>query len=370
MKKLFFALILFTGICAFSQASLNARISALQSKGSKFLYSRQMEDGAWFRNPAITALAYIGLKDAPSPDEAALTKAIAYIAACSQKNGTIIDPRDRRSYPVYSTSICLLALAKANRPQDAKAIRAARDYLLSVDPTPEDSDSGQPAKAGFGYGRRKRSDLNNTAWALEALAATDHLDREPLSHNPENAKKSALAWDKALKFITSCQNLAETNKSAWVKSAPQDDKGGFIYCPEEALRDGADSRMLRSYGSMTYSGLKSLIYARVKPDDIRVKTALEWIARYYTLDENPGVGAAGYFYYLHTFGKTLSVMGLDSIKDAKGIGHDWRTELVTALEKRQLPDGSWVNEKSGRWWENMPELTTSYCLMTLGNIAK
>ena len=37
---------------------------------------------------------------------------------------------------------------------------------------------------------------------------------------------------------------------------------------------GADGkRMLRSYGSMTYAGLKSMIFAGVGPDDPRVKAA-------------------------------------------------------------------------------------------------
>jgi len=370
MKKQLSVAMCFAAVFAFGQVkepdALKARIEALQAGGAKYLLAKQMPNGAWMRNPAITALAIVGLMDAPGVDKGALEKGIAYIASCSQPQGTILDPQDRRTYPVYSTSICLLALVKAARPQDAAIIRNARDYLLSVDPTPEDSDAGAPAKAGFGYGKRHRADLNNTAWVLEALAATDNLDREPFNKDPQKAQKAELAWGKALAFISSCQNLSETNKSAWLKSAPEDDKGGFIYCPEDALRDNADARMLRSYGSMTYSGLKSLIYAKVKPEDVRVKAALDWIAKYYTLDENPGVGQAGYYYYLHTFAKTLTIMKLNSLRDAKGTGHDWRSELVLALEKRQNKDGSWHNDKSGRWWESMQELSTSYVLMTLG----
>ncbi len=437
MKKAFLTFLLFCTAFFAQDAALKARIETLQAKAAAYMFSKQMENGAWgvsmpgggFRggrgggpqgmgdgnppgrpgfgdgkgpgggrpnfgdgkgpggfggrpggwrpgmamaNPAITSLAIIGLMDTEAgktaEGKAKLEKALDYVVSCKQPDGTIMELKDRRTYPVYSTSICLLALAKANRPQDMPVIRAARDYLLSVDPTPEDSDVENPPSAGFGYGKRQRADLNNTAWVLEALAATDHLDREPLSKDPEKAKKADLAWDKALAFITSCQNLAETNQSAWVKSAPAEDKGGFIYCPEEALRENADAQMLRSYGSMTYSGLKSLIYARVKPDDVRVVNAKEWIKRYYTLEENPGVGQAGYYYYLHTFGKCLGVLKMDTIVDAKGNSHDWRAELVEAAEKRQAPDGSWTNDKSGRWWENMTELATSYVLMALGNL--
>lgn len=366
-------LIICMALCAFGQEeSIAKRIMKMQELASQFMLDRQDLNGSWLNNPAITALAVTGLLDAPIAQnhegKKAIEAAMNYICSCAQPNGTILDPKDKKTYPVYSTSICLLALAKANRPQDTKIQRSARDYLLSVDPTPEDSDENTPSSAGFGYGQRFRADLNNTAWALEALAATEHLDREPFSHNPEGAKKSEIAWNKALAFITSCQNLAETNGSAWVKSAPEDDKGGFIYCPQEAMSNDADAKMLRSYGSMTYSGLKSLIYAKVKPDDARIKAAIDWIARYYTLNENPGVGQAGYFYYLHTFSKTLKVMKMTVIKDSKGTSHDWRLELVDAMEKRQSADGSWANMRSGRWWESMPELATSYSLMTLGCI--
>ncbi|HQC52402.1 MAG TPA: hypothetical protein PLE92_04665, partial [Lentisphaeria bacterium] len=146
------------------------------------------------------------------------------------------------------------------------------------------------------------------------------------------------------------------------------DKGGFIYSPTEALKENASQQALRSYGSMTYSGLKSLIYAKVSKDDVRVKSAMEWIQRFYTLAENPGVGDSGYYYYLHTFGKTLSLFDLPALTDAKGVQHDWRTELVDAIVARQKDDGSWANDKSGRWMESLPELTTSYVLMTLGVI--
>ncbi|MBQ6473778.1 MAG: hypothetical protein IJJ33_17460 [Victivallales bacterium] len=355
-------------------AEQQEQVRAMQDKAAAYMFALQSANGSWMRNPAITSLALLGLMDtaaAKSPEgQPKIESALRYVAGCAQPNGTILDPRDRRSYPVYSTSICLLVLNRANRPEHQKIIRAARDYLLSVDPTPEDSDTQQPATQGFGYGKRHRADLNNTAWALEALAATDHLDREPLNHDPERAKKADLAWDKALTFLSSCQNLADTNQSAWIKSAPEEDRGGFIYCPQDAMRPDAQKEMLRSYGSMTYSGLKSLIYAKVKPEDVRVQAALSWIRKYYTLEENPGVGQAGYYYYLHTFSKTLAVMGLETLADAQGKEHDWRGEFIAAAARRQHPEGFWTNDQSNRWWESMPALSTSYVLMALDAIAR
>ena len=71
---------------------------------------------------------------------------------------------------------------------------------------------------------------------------------------------------------------------------------------------------LRSYGSMTYAGLKSMIYAGVGPDDPRVKAAFKWAQKHYDLKTNPGMGTAGLYYYYHTFAKALDAMGVDRVE--------------------------------------------------------
>ena len=121
---------------------------------------------------------------------------------------------------------------------------------------------------------------------------------------------------------------------------------------------------LRSYGSMTYAGLKSMIYAGVGPDDPRVKAALAWIRKNYAVDVNPAMGDAGLYYYYHIFAKALDATGLDVVEDEKGIKHDWRHDLLAELVKRQKPDGSWINENP-RWLENNPSLVTGYALLAL-----
>ncbi len=63
---------------------------------------------------------------------------------------------------------------------------------------------------------------------------------------------------------------------------------------------------LRSYASMTYAGLKSMIFAGLTPDDPRVEAALTFIRKNYSLETNPGMGDAGLFYYYHTFAKSLT----------------------------------------------------------------
>src|SRR5256885_2053601 len=129
-----------------------------------------------------------------------------------------------------------------------------------------------PTAAGrWSYSRAGRPDLSNAQIAIEAL---------------ENAgmKKDDPAFQNALKFITRNQNNSETNDQ---KFAGND--GGFVYSPANdgespaGVLIGADGkRVVRSYGSMTYAGLKSMIYAGPSKDDPRAKTAWDWISKTYT----------------------------------------------------------------------------------------
>jgi squalene-hopene/tetraprenyl-beta-curcumene cyclase len=116
---------------------------------------------------------------------------------------------------------------------------------------------------------------------------------------------------------------------------------------------------------MTYSGLKSFLYAGVSKDDPRVKAAVDWVRRHYTLDENPGMGQAGLYYYYHTFAKALQALGQDRLEDADGVKHDWRAELFEALRKRQRPDGRFINPADKSFGEADPNLATAFALLAL-----
>jgi len=156
--------------------------------------------------------------------------------------------------------------------------------------------------------------------------------------------------------------------------------GGFIYTPvfggeskfgDIDRLDEGDS-LLRSYGSMTYAGFKSMLYAGVTKDDPRIKAAVKWIQNNWTLEYNPGSGgsADGQYYYLHTFAKAMHAWGEDSVTDSKGVKHDWRAELIDFLAKNQKADGSWINAKSERWLEGNPVLASAYAVLALQEARK
>ena len=170
---------------------------------------------------------------------------------------------------------------------------------------------------------------------------------------------------RALIFVSRCQNLETENNTTPFAAKIND--GGFYYTPVgqgESFAGKTPEGGLRSYASMTYAGLKSMIYAGVGPDDPRVKAAFAWAQKHYDLTANPEMGSAGLYYYYHTFAKALDAMKLDVIEDASGVKHHWRNELAAEILKRQRPDGSWINSNS-RWLEGEPSLVTGYALLTL-----
>ncbi len=59
-------------------------------------------------------------------------------------------------------------------------------------------------------------------------------------------------------------------------------------------------------------------------------------------------------------------MQLASLKDAAGVEHDWRADLLKELARRQKDDGSWLNDNS-RWLEGDPSLVTGYALLALSH---
>ncbi len=102
-----------------------------------------------------------------------------------------------------------------------------------------------------------------------------------------------------------------------------------------------------------------------KIKDPRVRSVVAYGSRFWTLEENPGQGQQGLYFYYNIISRALSAAGLDALPKHAAPGEiHWREDLVRKLIALQRPDGSWVNENN-RWWENDPVLATSYSLLAL-----
>lgn len=329
-------------------------------RGADALVAKQNEDGSWggFPHPAVSSLCVLGLHGDTRPAvQAAVGKGLAHVLSFRQADGSIYpaggDMTQSGNYPNYSTSVALLALATVNRPEDVAAMRAARAFLQSS----QFSDQEQVDFGGIGYGKTGRADLSNASWAAEALYLTEYLDVEGRAK-----EASGKMWRDLQAFLSKCQN-ASMNGADEVSTDPRD-AGGFYYRPGESKageRTGEYRGMISS-GSMTYAGLKSMIYAKVSRQDPRVIGAVDYLRRHYTVAENPEMGMQGYYYYLHTMAKALDVYRIETVQSSAG-GHHWRAEVLSALAEKQRKDGLWANE-NGRFMESMPELATSYALIT------
>jgi squalene-hopene/tetraprenyl-beta-curcumene cyclase len=346
-------------------------LKAVVEKANAFLKKSQNENGSWSAEPqnrGVTGIVVTGLiRTGSSVEDAHVAKGVKFIEGLvNAKSGHIAGDDAKATLINYNTSINIMALSAAGKGNKYKAVIGnAVKHLKGIqwdEARGKDKDSDYYGGAGYA-GDKSRPDLSNTAFFLEALKEAGVSKDDP-------------AFQKALVFVSRCQNLeSEHNKAPW---AAKNNDGSFMYTGanggENRRTDGDGVKTdMAGYGSMTYAGVKSMIYAGLSKDDVRMKAALAWIAKNYTLDSNPGMPEAnsqrGLFYYYHTFAKTMDAMGIDEFTDAKGVKHDWRADLLAAIAKRQQADGSFVN-KTDRWMEGDPNLVTGYALMALSYCKK
>ena len=326
------------------------------TNGASFLLSKQSDDGHWSdpQMPALTALPLWALS-ASTPQlkhsntqalKQSLTKAASFVLKTQRDDGGFYVPKPGRGgsgLGNYNTSVCLSALFDSGLAPKA-ALLKARTYLASSQLTGDDTMAG-----GFGYdkvSRRRYADLSNTSYALSAMAKTASLEEFRTE-----GKKADIDWDKALAFV---QNLME-------KDGP--DRGGAAYnerTPQAGTSTNAQGRVhLRAYGSMTYAAVLSMCSAKLDRGDPRVRQSLEYLTRYWSVDENPGMGNQGLYYFFDIMARALSAAQVDRVGD-----HDWKKELSAKVVSLQKPDGSWANDNN-RFWEADPVLCTSFAMLVL-----
>jgi squalene-hopene/tetraprenyl-beta-curcumene cyclase len=283
-----------------------------------------------------------------------MNKGIAYLLSCVHTNGAIYrEPSEDRKgggLSNYNTALAMVALHEADRPDLANTVLRARAFVAASQHLGDDEYRG-----GMGYDPdtgRAYADLSNSYVAYEAMKLTEQL---------EDLRKTTgdtdLDWDAAIAFASGLQNR----------------DGGFIYAPGESKAGSVTNEQgevrFRAYGSMTYAGLLSLIYAEVDRDDPRIKSAFDWATNHWSLEENPGMGSQGLYYFYNVLAKGLAVYGEEVFKTHSGKNIHWREDLIRKLVGLQRIDaktgaGYWVNEE-GRWWEQDPVLVTSYALIAL-----
>ncbi len=345
--------------------SLKLEMQKAIQKGNQYLASQQTEEGYWGDKtiPAYTALAITSAMRSPNLEDPStpphITKAYQWLLSQQKVDGGIYG----KGLATYNTSLSITALVSSDDRFYNESILKARRFLINQQTdwdTRGDTDNLMDGGIGYG-GSYPHSDMSNTYLSIEAIKLS-----ETIAKDGGYGKQPDLNWEAALTFISRTQNLEETNDQPGI-----DNDGGFVYFPGDSkagTREKADGRTaLRSYGSMSYAGLLSFIHADLKADDPRVIAVKEWLNKNYTLDENPGLGTQGLYYYYQVMAKALSAANVKTLTTSDGKTIDWRRQLAVKVLSSQREDGSWINANS-RWWENEPHLVTSYALLTLEQI--
>jgi len=338
--------------------SLAHELEAAIGSSLDWLAACQRADGSWSDTnyPALTAMPLWAFAQSNHPRKAEVCeKAVKFLLGFVQEDGGIyVKVKDRKGGGLgnYNTAISMTALHATGRPDLIPVIQKAREYVAAGQHLGDDQYRG-----GFGYDwatDRAYADLMNTAWATEAMRLTQDVE----GMRTGATKRADIDWEATAKFLERLQKSAEA--------------GGFPYRPDESkageYTNEAGKVVLRSYGSMTYSGMLSMIYCRVSRDDPRVKSAFDWARNHWSLDENPGMGPQGLYRFYHIITKSLAAYGEDNFKIQTGANVKWRTQVVERMLslKKTDPQGRvfWLNE-SGRFMESDPVLSTAYTLLAL-----
>lgn len=377
------ALPVFSPLARASDAETRAKARAMIDRAIEYLRTEQNPDtGGWRENPegpsypAITGLVVNGMMLDPRYNESDPTIAagIRNILSYAKPDGGIHDG----VLPTYNTAICLSALADVRLPDAARVVQTGQSYLRTLqyhdqntggDEAPtfnEPVPPNHPYYGGVGYGNHGRPDLSNLGFFLQAMHDTGVSTEDP-------------ALKRAMVFLERVQMLDEINDMPYADGTNQ---GGFVYATvpnlesidglagqsqagsfEETTPTGGTIVRLRAYGSMTYVGFKSLIFADLAAGDPRIDGAWRWINEHYTMSENPGMGDDGRYYYYCAMGRALDAFGQPEVA-----GRDWRKDMIEALAQLQEPDGSF-RVLDDRWMESDPVLITAYALIALQHAA-
>ena len=385
---------------ATADVEVRAQAEEMIEKAEKFLRSTQdKQTGGWSiskpdkegkapaQMPAITALVVNGMLMDPARDaekDSSVLQGVKFLLNYQQPDGGIYD----RALPSYNTSLAVSALSKVQMPAAKSAVQKGVAFLRGLqwteqaDPKVGGAEASKPVTrehpfyGGVGYGKHGRPDNSNLHMFTQAL------EDAGVSGQDEAVKR-------ALEFLKRTQMDERINPEKYAKGSRQ---GGFVYATveeaqsvegrpgqseagsfEETLSDGTKASRLRAYGSMTYAGFKTYIYAEVPKTDIRMTAAYDWIRRNYSVNENPGIGAAGQYYYYVVFSRALRAWGEPTVKllsegnTPTGQERNWRADLVAKLAELQNEDGSFKSV-STRWMENNPDLITAYVLIALRQV--
>jgi squalene-hopene/tetraprenyl-beta-curcumene cyclase len=404
MKKILAAVLLAVPMSASAaqEGDTAKRLTETWVKAAEWLVGQQAGDGAWkmgppgnqMSSPSYTGLILTALANAPKDIRAKfkepMDKAAAFILSKANPDGSFGEGPTGGFLKTYTTAISMMALSSVDPTDRTRdALRGAQAYLKN-NQLKEGLGGG-----GLGYGDEepkvdpkgqlmvKKAEIPNlsvTGFAAEGMIMAE---RAGLPRNRE-------FWELVVKYVRRCQNSTEVNVEPEFKAELQKfglsigDDGGLYYAAsgdprihKAATRKIADREVIQSYGSMTYDGIKTYLYAGLPKDSPEVKAAVDWVRKNYSVELHPGFPfdkstrshEQGLFYYYLLMARALDAYGENPFETFDGKKHDWPREMAEKFLGSVRESKMWKNENP-RWYEGDPVLVTSYVLVTCDVLLK
>jgi hypothetical protein len=249
----------------------------------------------------------------------------------------------KRTYQVSLVAMSLYALDPAKYQEriaecaqwlvDSQCTNGQWDYGVKYDiPKPVPTDGRKDVASGGGENPPKR------AGTLAKYTIKKSRDGNAVGDN-SNTQYAAMGVRACA--LSGCEIEKKVSERAiewWEKSQLED--GSWNYCFQ-----GFVKKEEAGYGSMTTGGVASLlIWNKILGRDGKgtksVKSGLDWLAKNFTVTENPkepGSPKRWHFYYLYAMERVGDLAPLDKIG-----AHDWYATGAEWLLKNQGGGGMWA----------------------------
>jgi len=351
------------------------------SSALAFLAARQSHDGAWrsdhygaFRGgDALTPLVLWAMQDAPrlAASGGAFSRGLRWLEGLTDAQMKTEEPGTETPYPLFTASYSAQVFARAGDQRRA-AVWVALIARLRV--------SGalgwplnDPACGAWGdspFPPRLPPDVHPPPDMLAPNLSATLLGVRALA-----AVGRGVNGRDAQPFIESCQNFAPD-------SASEFDDGGFVFAPDDSVRnkagvagrDSAGRVRFNSYGSATCDGFLALHFCGLPANHPRMAAAAAWLQQH-----GAGLGQSGrwmesraggreslVFYYGQALADALAVLSSDPNYRAWAVTQ--RHLLASGLIERQREDGAWEG-KAPNSCEDDPLLATAFGVRALSRIA-
>jgi len=374
---------------------LPERLAETYTAAADWIAGQQGADGAWRAgllggnaepSVAYTGLLAAGLLNAPenlrARYKAAASRAVAWLLSKANRDGSFGEGENGSFLKTYSTAIALMALSSSEwSDRIGDAVRGAQAFLRH-----HQIREGLH-RGGSGYGDLELKRDPETGEFRAVHSAIANVSTTAFAADALRASRLSLSdeyWERAADFVRKCQNNSEVNRDPARLAALREkglsvgEDGSIIYTPEpdRALQKAGtvrvgDRETVAGYGSMTYDGIKTYLYAGLSKDSPEVRSAVDWARRNYSIGSHPGFAfdrqkrhhLRGLYYYYLVMARALDAYGERPFVTADGRGHDWPAELAEEFLKTIRESRLWKNDNPA-WYEGDPVLVTAYVLNT------